>query len=131
MYGYAELFMECWKTGKPFVIVEHDILPWVGALDQLANCPEPWCGFKYDLGCVPAYQKYPCYLGCSKFEPVRLGACPVESNFQWNALDGHVARVLHRERGIKMHFHQPDVVHLHRYEDDQAGMPDRQIRQDA
>jgi hypothetical protein len=117
--AYAELFSKLWSQARPFIIVEHDILPWPGALRELTECPEPWCGFTYRLG-RPARQTYPSLIGCTKFEPLRLGSCPISKNLHWKQLDGQIGEVLHKERSIKMHHHYPEVGHLHNYEKELA-----------
>lgn len=46
-YAYDRLIRRLWSEGQPFVLVEHDILPWPGAVQQLWECDRPWCAFQY------------------------------------------------------------------------------------
>ncbi len=105
--GYATMFDMLWITGEPFMIVEHDVIPWPGALTELDECHEPWCGFSYMHGTAGHNG-----LGCTKFEPLRLGASPVELTDHWQQLDNQVNKHLNRERGYHFHQHNPPVSHL-------------------
>jgi hypothetical protein len=44
-------------------VVEQDIVPHPGALDELLACDEPWCAFAYDY---PPFGLY-AGMGCAKF----------------------------------------------------------------
>lgn len=46
--GYAGMVADAWRDG--FVLVEHDVVPWVGAVRQLWDCPGDWCAFRYAKG---------------------------------------------------------------------------------
>jgi hypothetical protein len=47
--GYGRMVAEAWGDGG-FVLVEHDVVPWVGAIRQLEDCAQDWCGFRYAKG---------------------------------------------------------------------------------
>ena len=108
-HSYPVMLDELWEIGKPFVIVEHDILPWPGAIQEMWTCTEPWCGFPYALpGGLDAY------LGCTKFDPWAFSFPPKlrepEATFQY--CDQMLAQGAARVK-IEMHRHGPPVVHLH------------------
>ncbi len=107
-YDYDLLLRRLWKEGSPFVIVEHDIVPWPGAIDELWACPEPWCGFPYQvLGGMRSY------LGCVKFDPGHLGAVPLPVEpTEWSRIDRSIDRRL-VGLGLRQHRHGPPVTHLH------------------
>jgi hypothetical protein len=117
LYSYDMLFRELWAIGAPFILVEHDIIPWPGSLAQLWTCPEPWCGFTY-----PLYGEYRNYLGCTKFEPARLGECPLPEGtlVSFEGMDRIIEKtLLMRAREdwksppkFKHHLHTPPVAHL-------------------
>src|SRR5678816_4496251 len=65
---YYELVKSLWAEGKPFIINEHDVIAWPGAIAQLQECPEPWCTFAYRAGCGWVNNA----LGLVKFDPLRL-----------------------------------------------------------
>ena len=106
-FSYDLLFRKLWADGKPFIIVEHDIIPWPGALVEMWKCPEPWCGFPYFV-----FGMLRSYLGCTKFDPARLGECPLSGELlEWQRIDKKIeAQFL--MRGHKGHLHSPAVTHL-------------------
>ena len=107
--AYPNLFRELWKDGEPFILVEHDILVWPGALYLLQQCTHSWCGYSYQIrGSMESW------LGCTKFEPARLGECPATAELQMWQFDVPVVVNLW-DRGIPEHIHQPGVVHLNDY----------------
>jgi hypothetical protein len=106
-FAYARLFRSLWQEERPFVLVEHDILPWPGALQQIWECEHPWCGFRYYI-----FGELRSALGCVKFDPVRLGECPLPDELiPWSKIDMKVIRSL-SERGERGHLHEPAVGHL-------------------
>jgi len=106
-FAYDRLIRNLWRQGDPFVLVEHDILPWPGAILQLWECEHPWCGFEYMVK-----GELRSYLGCVKFDPSRLGPCPLPTEpLVWTSLDLEIIRTL-SERGHPGHLHRPAVAHL-------------------
>lgn len=106
-YAYDRLFRRLWAEGRPFVIVEHDILPWPGAVQQMWACDRPWCGYQYLV-----FGEMRVQLGCVKFDPSRLGDCPLPKSLtSWTVLDWTVITAL-AERGESGHLHEPPVTHL-------------------
>lgn len=106
-FSYDLLFRKLWEAGRPFILVEHDILPWPGALVELWNCPQPWCGFQYYV-----FGELRSYLGCTKFNPGVLGECPLEGDLlEWQKIDKAIQRKL-LTRGQNGHIHGPPVTHL-------------------
>jgi len=102
---YAQVVSDWWS--RPFILVEHDILPWPGALERIWECSEPWCRYAYPLGDPPIIEAY---LGCVKFRPEALGPIEIEGK-TWRELDGTVEKEL-TERGFQAHLHEPPVIHL-------------------
>jgi hypothetical protein len=107
-YAYDRLFRRLWAEGQPFILVEHDVLPWPGAVQALWACERPWCGFQYLIMGEMRVQ-----LGCVKFDPARLGACPLPDGelVSWNGMDWRIIRAL-AERDASGHLHEPPVSHL-------------------
>lgn len=54
---YTGYFQERWDEGQTFINIEHDVAWWDGAVEEIWNCPEPYCFFGYNredvLDCVP------------------------------------------------------------------------------
>jgi hypothetical protein len=105
--SYDQLFRELWDKAEPFILVEHDIVPWPGAVQELWACPEPWCGFPYSV-----FGQLKSYLGCTKFNPSQLGECPLPDELQsWQVMDRKIEAGM-LKRGHKGHLHSPAVSHL-------------------
>jgi hypothetical protein len=115
--SYWELLEGLWKTKETFIIVEHDIVVWPGALTELINCPHLWCTFPYysSVGWIEDG------LGCTKFSGkfTRL-----EPKFLYNpypeccqhtrhycGLDRTIAHKMESIR-FKPHVHHPGVINL-------------------
>lgn len=105
-FAYDRLFRSLWAAGEPFVIVEHDILPWPGAIAQLWDCDCAWGAYKYLI-----FGELRTQLGCVKFDPTRLGDCPLDDLVTWQHLDWAVISTLVK-RGYSGHLHEPAVTHL-------------------
>lgn len=116
--AYHELLAGLWADGRTFALVEHDIVPWRGALAELEACPEPWCAFTY-----PYQGGMHAGLGCARFRDSLLGAfpsavaatlaeeSPVHPRGFWCSLDDRLSRSL-RRLGARQHVHSPAVGHL-------------------
>ena len=107
VYAYDRLFRRLWAEGEPFVIVEHDNLPWPGAVQRLWECDRPWCANEYLM-----LGELRVALGCTKFDPSRLGDCPLTGDAKpWNRMDWFVIDEL-TTRYASSHLHEPAVAHL-------------------
>lgn len=111
--NYGRLIINQWVTRKGFILVEHDIVPWPGAISELQECDENWCVFQYPMfpiekiGLVSS-------LGCMKFSRDLTMKHEFDSAWEfieWNVLDGHVTSYL-QNRGEVMHVHTPPVAHV-------------------
>jgi len=106
-FSYDQLFRRLWDARQPFILVEHDIIPFPGALRELWMCPEPWCGFPYYV-----FGELRSYLGCTKFDPSRLGECPLPDDLMpWQTIDKLIEKSL-MKRTFGGHLHSPPVTHL-------------------
>ncbi len=123
--AYTQLLQKLWREGETFALVEHDIVPWRGALKQLDACDHPWCGFPYPLVLphVPAGVLH-AGLGCVRFRAELLRRYPsavddtlaehteVHPSGFWCNLDDRLTRALTRCGAVR-HEHTPAVGHLH------------------
>ena len=112
--AYAELITELWRRRTGFIIVEHDIIPWPGAVAGLWACPRPYCMYRYPIGGLLAGT-----LGCVKFGAGLLAALPdlpaTFSGAHWSTLDVKITNALWNNGVRAPHVHQPAVAHLHAY----------------
>jgi hypothetical protein len=105
---YARLFTELWQAGEGFILVEHDVVPWPGAIAQLEACEHECCAFEY-----PSGGSWCRSLGCTKFSTSLVRRIPYDVEWQnraWDELDGAVFATLQGE--VEMHIHQPPVAHV-------------------
>lgn len=108
--AYRQLLRRLWKIGETVHIVEQDILPWPGAMDELAACPGCWCTFSYlEHGGIGIAHM----LGCCKLGDQLMHALPDlwERPGHWSQLDQRLFFAA-RERRIEPHLHRPPVLHL-------------------
>lgn len=112
-YDYGELLVELWQSGESFILLEHDVVPWPGAITQLAECPELWCSYEYPLApntLRPA-------LGCIKVSCIVINAyrnLPARFGWAeriWSQMDGAVCPALESIAG-KTHIHKPPLAHV-------------------
>lgn len=113
-YGFGALVAGLWESGTGFVLVEHDVAPWPGAVDLLRCCPEDWCVHRYPMH-VDGTRWWNSTLGCCKFS-ARLtrenrGMADRWRTVEWQYLDGLVVDVK-QLRPSGWHEHQPPVAHV-------------------
>jgi len=128
--GYGKLISDLWRDGRGFILVEHDIVPWPGALQAMWECSQYWCGYPY-LYYYHTYapdarrrflRSHAC--GCVKFSDVLVKGwpnLPTEKNWEerhWQDLDGHIGRSIViamkelRPAILGWHEHSPPVAHI-------------------
>jgi hypothetical protein len=114
-HHYGRLFTELWQGGEGFTLVEHDIVPWPGAIAELEACPNECCAFEYPNGIIHAEPRsgWCVSLGCIKFATSLLARVPCDGEWQnrgWDELDGAVFATLQGE--VEVHVHGPPVAHV-------------------
>lgn len=109
--SYWMLLKRQWDRREAFIVLEHDILPWPGALEDLWRCREPWCAFGYHMGGHMGYA-----FGCTKFTTELMDAMPdiVDGlpDRHWFNLDSQFIHTAHRVHNLDYHRHGPPVIHL-------------------
>ena len=111
---YGRLFTELWQAGEGFTLVEHDIVPWPGAIAELEACEQECCAFEYPNGTIHAEPRsgWCASLGCIKFATSLLKRVPYDPEWQnrgWDELDGAVFGTLQGQATV--HVHSPPVAH--------------------
>jgi hypothetical protein len=111
--SYWRLLCDIWAGQDDVVMIEHDIIPWPGAIDELWRCPSAWCTYTYEMregfgihhafGCVK--------LGTKLFEELPDVWKNVATT-SWRHLDAQLCDYAQRH-AIIPHPHRPPVIHLH------------------
>lgn len=116
--AYTRMLSTLWIVGETFTLVEHDVVIRPGVLDELNDCPHPWCAFPYALRDTTVAG-----LGCTKFTAELIAAHPhavaqtwaehteAHPRGHWCNLDDRLTRVLTAARATR-HLHGPPVEHL-------------------
>lgn len=111
-----------WSTSGDTVIVEQDIVPAPGVVDDMLTCPQSWCASPY---LIAGDRMLAEGLGCTKFsarlkvehpdllERVGLIEDDLQPARSWRRLDTRIARVL-TGHGYMPHEHAVSE-HLHDY----------------
>jgi hypothetical protein len=110
---YWRHFHERWKEGETFINVEHDVVPLVGVLQELWDCPEPYCisGYTYPYHSDPPRQDM-AHLGCAKLSRELIASCP--EIYRVGPIDFRmVEHYLINATLNKYHFHGFRATHLH------------------
>ena len=110
--AYSDFLRERWAEGESFINIEHDIVPWPGAIEEIAECPEPWCGYAYHTG--PSLDPHPYWhpmLGCVKLgaELIRRTAGMWDEHIMFFLCDSTLAERGYAAR-LSPHRHFPGVV---------------------
>lgn len=109
-YHYGRLWADLWERGEGFINIEHDVVPWPGALYLMMECPMHWCSYMYPA----APHNLTDALGCIKIGETIIDNYPNLSegwkDTAWNRLDGAVMSKLVKQ-GKESHVHTPPVAH--------------------
>jgi hypothetical protein len=108
--SYRLLLKDLWVDGETVVIIEQDVVPWPGAIEELHHCMGEWCSCAYRL--FGGYGVYH-HLGCTKLSSELMRKLPHLWDIprHWNSLDTHL-RWEADQVGIHPHPHRPPVIHL-------------------
>lgn len=116
-FDYWRLLCDWWG-GDDLTIVEHDVAPEPWMLDELADCPEPWCYFRYDNHTDEDAEAWKWgILGCTRFSSRLMADVPdavlnCEERWRdWHYLSSGLGKNL-RDAGYEPHVH--GVVNHHR-----------------
>lgn len=111
---YGDALAAMWSRGEGFVVIEHDVVPWPGAMEAWASCEHPWCTYRYPF----APGKIRNALGCVRFSDELVRAHPdLPEQWQgahWNEMDGRVYRAVKGVLGTREdpHLHEPPLAHV-------------------
>lgn len=102
--SYGALFSELWDTGRPFVLVEHDVIPAPGSVQALIDCEHPYCSHRFPNGGTLLLS-----FGIGKYKPD--GPSPsIWRETDARLLDGAVIPEVRKRLGPP-HVHEPPCAH--------------------
>jgi hypothetical protein len=110
IYGYYYFLKRTWAEGYTVLIIEQDILPTAGAIDEIWGCPQEWCAARY----IPhEYTTEPAaLLGCVKFssalmkrEPDVFTSLHLQEPAHYVTLDNRLIQMTLVPRGYRPHVH--------------------------
>lgn len=113
---YGRLWADLWQRHESFVIVEHDVVPWPGALYMMMDCARHWCSYMYPA----APHNLTDALGCIKVGVTLMDNYPnlyqdyLWAKTPWNQLDGKIIPALISTFVKDSHVHTPPVAHVKR-----------------
>lgn len=125
-WAYLDYLDARWADGKTFINIEHDVVPWLGAFEQLWECSHDWCFFQYASMPGEAFCPPPA-IGLVKFTDKLIRRLPrvwtdwrehydeykavpgVGPSYPWNHLDWCIYQYA-KARGVEPHQHWPSVV---------------------
>lgn len=108
-----------WDQRETVITLEQDIVPVRGQMQELLDCPEPWCAYAYEY---PPFGLY-AGMGCTKFSKELMERFPdalIETGkwsdskhppMHWCRVDGWLKQYL-TDHGAEQHVHGV-VEHLH------------------
>ena len=117
---YWYMLSDVWTNDNDIVIVEQDMVPAKGVVDEMLACDNPWCTSPYKVGRTSVAIAS---LGCTKFSLELRRSNPdlmrvvgeIEDGLpakDWRRLDVRIAQVL-RRWGYQVHSSHRPSRHLH------------------
>jgi hypothetical protein len=120
--AYSALVARLWRARGTFIVVEQDMVPTVGLLEEMWECPEDWCsGYEAMLITDPPIGEVKSWsMGCMKFGSDLMTSMPWVMDgpgLSWRSLDFYIfdrmGRGDPRKPGGAPHLHGPPMRHLH------------------
>lgn len=109
--GYGVYWLDRWMAGETFINVEQDVVPLHGVLEEMWNCPEPYCRTEYAYPYAGSrIDTSP--IGCAKFSDQFIAAN--YGLFPQKGLHWHDPQHLILNASLnKGHVHNPPSLHIH------------------
>lgn len=119
-WAYLDYMSLIWDRGEDFINMEHDIVPWPGAVHSLVKCDAPWCffGYLHNVSFYGDHQNSPVF-GLTRFRSEFIASMPDVWKLMrvvyrdhpqpWRYLDIHMAKYA-RYKGWRPHQHWPPVL---------------------
>lgn len=108
--GYQLLMRRLWKEREDVCIVEQDILPWPGAIEELFACECFWGTYTYRTNQGLGVRHM---LGCTKLTGrlMQLTDGIWDEWRHWSVIDQTLFFAA-RNQNVEPHLHRPPVIHV-------------------
>lgn len=137
-WAYNDYLIEVWAEGEDFINFEHDIVPWPGAIQELLDCPKPWCFFGYQDQVKDLVANSAAMFGLVRFRSLIIKALPqvwTERKAQgtqqwpvgWRGMDIHFFHYA-MARQWYPHQHHPSIMNANPGILEAHGMPEHEWR---
>jgi hypothetical protein len=113
-WAYGRYFAARWAQRTDFIQVEHDCIPWPGAIEAITLCSQPWCAYNYHLPFMYDQDLNlggTVVMGCMKVTGEVMAAtinCWDEP-CEWGVCDKRLTDAA-RGAGFSVHQHFPGIV---------------------
>lgn len=83
--AYWKALVSWWKRPGDLVVVEHDVVPASGVVEQMLKCSHLWCSSPYAISTLPSHLSYPhCWITVDGVTSIQCPPYPLNS---WTADD--------------------------------------------
>lgn len=107
---YGRYWDERWRLGQSFINVEQDVVPIAPVLEEMWNCPEPYCKTDYIYPWTGSHVDVS-PIGCAKFSSEFIAR---HNTLIFNGTTWHEPQYIIINASLnKAHLHQPASLHLH------------------
>ena len=111
--AYWHLLSRLWRERQTVVIVEHDVLPWPGAIEELIACPGLWCSCSYHInGGIGIHHAFGCTKISAEFMSLLPDVWQQVASRHWSRLDEQLCTAALFHAGQVPHPHRPACNHL-------------------
>lgn len=112
-YDYGEAVAGMWAQGDEIVVLEHDVVPWPGAMNAISGCEHPWCVYEYPFAPNALGHAIGCLRVSEELVRSDLDLPDMWAGVPWNQLDAALYRALAAASGEREpHIHTPPLAHL-------------------
>lgn len=113
--AYYRHMKRVWEVGEDFINMEHDIVPWPGAIDELLDCQRPWCFFGFQDRLPDLVRDADTAMfGLVRFRASIMRELPsiwkTPEPLHWRQLDLHFFEHAFRRHAVAPHQHWPSVL---------------------
>jgi hypothetical protein len=127
-HAYFDLLSALWAAGADFLIIEHDMVPTQGLVDEMMTCPQPWCVNGYvsnEYGTLSraafGFTRFRAPIMAGEPDAFEVAAVKYRGlivrgrswpGTHWQGLDGRFDCVMGDRGRWRPHMHEAAITHL-------------------